>query len=147
MIKINDEICKRLFPENFLSLDDKSKEETDGLAEEILRDNDWNDVFYFFDRFLKNECKTEDSVINFVYLFIRHVGLSFTIPSGYDAYDLLGYILSKVDLEKRWDECGGEFDDFANEALKIDLVKDPYYQFWRDPKVIEASKKYLGKSR
>ena len=52
------------------------------------------------------------------------------------------YILSKMDLEKRWDDCGSLLDDFANTALKIDLVKDPYYQFWKDKKVIEASRKY-----
>ncbi len=47
-----------------------------------------------------------------------------------------------VDLEKHWTDCGGEFDDFANQALKIDLYHDPYYQFWRYPKIIAIAKKY-----
>lgn len=60
----------------------------------------------------------------------------------FDSYDLVGFIYSKVDLEKRWGDCGDLFDDFANEALKVDLMKDPYYQFWRDPKILEISRKY-----
>ena len=77
--------------------------------------------------------------------FTHYVGLNFTIPSDYDAYDLMVYILSKVDLKKRWDDCGSILDDFANTALKIDLAKDPYYQFWRDPKISEAAKNIVSK--
>lgn len=47
-----------------------------------------------------------------------------------------------VDLEKWWDDCGGEFDDFANQALKINLYHDPYYRFWRVPKIIAIAEKY-----
>ena len=146
MAKINAEVCRKLFPANFLSLDEEVQSKTDALAKEVLEDNSWEEVFDCFNHYLRSECKTEDSVINFVCLFLRHVGLTFTIPSKYDSYDLVGFILSKVNLEKRWDDCGGEFDDFANEALGIDLMKDPYYQFWRDSKIIEISKKYGGKA-
>ena len=111
-------------------------------AKEILVDNDWDVVFKEFNNYLRNNCQTEDTVINFVFWFTHYVGLNFTIQSDYDAYDLMGYILSKVDLEKSWDDWSSILDDFANTALKIDLVKDPYYQFWRDKKVIEASRKY-----
>lgn len=142
MIVICNDICKRLFSMDYKTIDDDERKKLDELAEHVLKDNDWNNVYSFFDSYLRNECKTENDVINYVLWFIRYVGLSFTIPSSFDAYDLIGYIYSKVDLEKRWNDCGGEFDDFANEALKIDLVKDPYYQFWRDPKIIEIANKY-----
>ena len=145
MIELNNDICKKIFPENFLALTREEQAQTTEMAKEIIRNNEWEETFRFFNKHLRENCKTEDSVINFVYLFIKYVGFSFTIPSKYDPYDLVGYILSKVNLEKRWDDCGGLFDDFANEALKIDLMKDPYYQFWRDPKIVEICKKYGGR--
>lgn len=142
MIKINNEVCITLFPENFLDLSDEKQEELDELAMSVLKDNDWLEVYKAFDFHLRNNCKTEESVINYVYLFIRYVGLEFDIPYPFDSYDLVGFIYSKVDLKKRWDDCGDLFDDFANEALKVDLMKNPYYQFWRDPKVLEIAEKY-----
>lgn len=81
-------------------------------------------------------------MINYVLFFNRYTSLEFHIPSQYDPYDLVGYIYSMVDLEKRQDDCGGEFDDFANQALKIDLYHDPYHQFLRDPKIIAIAEKY-----
>ena len=142
MIKINLEICKTLFNENFLKLSKEEKNKLDKKAEQVLSENDWKEVYNYFNLFLRSCCDSEDSVINYVYLFLRYVGLKFTIPSEFDSYDLIGFIYSKVDLERRWDDCGDLFDDFANEALKIDLVKDPYYQFWHDPKVLEIAEKY-----
>jgi len=142
MIKIDLNLCNLLFPNNFLELSVEKRRELDEISKTVLLENDWNEVYTVFNLFLRNNCKTEDSVINFVYLFIRYVGFSFEIPSQYDPYDLVGFVYSKVDLEKRWDDCGDFFDAFANEALKIDLVKDPYYQFWRDPKILEIAKKY-----
>lgn len=142
MIKIDFEICNSLFPNNFLKLSVEEKNKYDEIAKNVIKDNEWIDVYKVFDSYLRNNCKSEDSVINFVYLFVRYVGLSFNIPTQYDPYDFIGYIYSKVDLEKRWNDCGDLFDDFANIALNIDLVKDPYYQFWRDPKIIGIAKKY-----
>lgn len=142
-MKITKEICKTLFNHDFLKLNSEDKEKLDQLAVETLSDNSWEDVYSYFDQYLRTECNTEDDVINYVFLFIRYVGLNFNIPSQYDPYDLIGFILSKVDLEKRWDDCDS-FDDFANQALRIDLYRDPWYQFWRDPKVIEAAEKYGG---
>lgn len=114
-------------------------------ANSILQKNSWSDVYENLDFFLRNECKTEDDVINFVHFFVHYYGLKFQIPSQYDPYDLIGYILSMVNLEKRWDDCGGLFDDFANQALRIDLYNDPYYQFWRDPKILAIAEKYKEK--
>ncbi len=114
----------------------------DRLADRIMPDHSRDEIYACFDRYLREDCKTEDDVINYVLFFIRYIGLEFRIPSQCDSYDLVGYIYSMVDLEKHWTDCGGEFDDFANQALKIDLYHNPYYQFWRDPKIIAIAKKY-----
>lgn len=145
MIKIDEKICKKLFSSDFSEISQEKLEDLDSMAACVLKDNSWDEVYRFFNNYLRNECKTENDVINYVNFFFYYVGLKFYIPSEYDPYDLVGYILSMVDLEKRWDDCGSLFDDFANIALRIDLVKDPYYQFWRDPKIIEIAEKYKEK--
>ena len=145
MVKISNETCRKLFAERFQTISSQELEKVRGYAQEILENNSWSDVFWHFNHYLRNECQNEDDVINFVYWFVDDLGLSFSIPSEYDPYDLVGYILSKIDLEKRWDDCGGILDDFANVALRINLMKDPCYQFWRDPKIIEICKRYGGR--
>ncbi len=139
---IDNKFIASLFPDNFMELNEEEKEKLDEKAKKMLEENDWVEVYKKFDYYLRNNCNTEDSVINYIYLFVRYVGLDFDIPYPFDSYDLVGFIYSKVDLEKRWGDCGDLFDDFANEALKVDLMKDPYYQFWRDPKILEISGKY-----
>ena len=131
-----------MFKPNYWEISDNELIKLDEMAQSILKNNQWDIVYQNLDFYLRNECKTEEDVINFIYFFVHYNGLKFQIPSQYDPYDLVGYILSMVDLEKRWDDCGGLFDDFANEALRIDLYNDPYYQFWRDPKIIAITDKY-----
>lgn len=142
MIKMDNEICKKLFSCNYMTTSDNEQKELDNIFNNLLKNDTWDNIYKCFDYYLRNECKTEDDVINYINLFAHYVGLNFKIPSQYDPYDLVGYILSKIDLEKRWEECGGLFDDFANQALRINLYKDPYYQFWKDPKIIEIANKY-----
>ncbi len=141
MKKIDLNICKKLFNSDYWKTSSEEFNKLDRLANEILAKYSWNDVYADFDEYLRNCCKTEDDVINYVSFFVHYMGLSFQIPPKYDSYDLVGYILSMVDLEKRWKDCD-VFDDFANQALKIDLYSDPYYQFWRDPKILEIANKY-----
>lgn len=142
MKTIDLNMCKELFDSDYLKISDQRLEELDKLSHSILKEFSWDDAYACFNTYLRNECQTEDDVINYVRFFVHYFGLKFKIPSEYDPYDLVGYIYSMVDLEKRWEDCGGDFDDFANEALKIDLYHNPYYQFWRDPKIIEIADKY-----
>lgn len=115
-------------------------------AEKMLKENDYSDVFECWNYILRNDCDTEEKVIKFVELMFSFVDYPMTVPYPYDPYDFIGYIYSKVDLKKNWDLCGDTFDSFANQILEssnnIDLVKDPYYQFWRDHKILEIAEKY-----
>ena len=142
MIEIDNEILNKLFKSDYSNTTPEEFAKLDEVAHPILQKNSWDDVYGCFDNYLRNECKTDDDVINYVNFFIHYLGLKFQIPSQYDPYDLIGYILSMVDLEKRWDDCGDLFDGFANQALRIDLYHDPYYQFWRDPKILAIANKY-----
>lgn len=124
---------------------DKRKE-LDEKAEELLNNNNYVDVFEAWNYILRHDCDTEDKVITFVDLMFSFVGFSVAVPHPYDPYDFIGYIYSKVDLEKNWDKCGDTFDSFVNDILmnsnNLDLMKDPYYQFWRDPKILEIAERY-----
>lgn len=142
MNKIDVETLNILFKSNYNTMSVDEIKQLDKLTHSIIQNYTWDVVYGYLDNYLRNECKTEDDVINYISFFTYYFGLKFQIPSQYDPYDLVGYILSMVDLEKRWDDCGGLFDDFANQALRIDLYNDPYYQFWRDPKIIAIADKY-----
>lgn len=142
MNKIDIKTLNKLFKSNYNTINVEEIKRLDELAHSILKNYTWDEAYGNFDMYLRSECKTEDDVINYISFFTYYFGIRFQIPSQYDPYDLVGYILSMVDLEKRWDDCGGLFDDFANQALRIDLYNDPYYQFWRDPKIIAIADKY-----
>ena len=51
-----------------------------------------------------------------------------------------------VDTEKYWEEAGEFLDGFCisilEKAGEISTVKDPYYQSWKDPKIISAVERY-----
>lgn len=61
-------------------------------------------------------------------------------------YELVGYVLFRIDLDKYWDEYGDFIDSFAVSVLesskKVSLMTDPYYAPWEDPKVIKQMEKW-----
>jgi len=128
------------------NLDENSYLTLVAKGQELVSENDYSNIFECWDYILRNECDTEEKVIRFVNLMLAFTGFPVIVPHPYDPYDFIGYIYSKVDLEKNWDKCGDTFDSFVNDILEnsnnLDLVKDPYYQFWHDPKILEIAKKY-----
>ena len=42
MIVICNDICKRLFSMDYKTIDDDERKKLDELAENVLKDNDWN---------------------------------------------------------------------------------------------------------
>ena len=70
MIVICNDICKILFSLDYKTIYDDERKNLVELAEHVLKDNDWNNVYSFFDSYLRNECRTENDVINYVLWFI-----------------------------------------------------------------------------
>ena len=122
--------------------DDDALKEREILAKKILKENSWEEIFETWNNYLRNDCKTPMEIINYLLRLYCYAGDYFRIPPTHDPYDFMGYLLAKVDLDKYWDEGEVIMDTFAIKILNIDLMEDPYYQFWEDPKVIEAAKKY-----
>lgn len=139
------ETTEYLFNCNFFdeSFDPDGSETHQELAEEVMSNNLWQDVFTSWNKYLRNNCSTPEAVINFCNLFVYYGGTENPIR---DPYDFLGYIFSKVDLDKYWDTAGELLDGLAVAILQrtgdISLAKNPFYQSWKDPKLIKAAEKY-----
>lgn len=125
------------------SFDPEDHEEHLDKAYALMKEYSWQEIFPVWNSFLHEHCQTAAQVINFVNLFMYYGATDEYIPNP---YDFVGYILCKVDLDKYWDVAGDTIDSLANAVLQkagcIDLMKDPYYQAWKDPHVIAVIDKY-----
>ena len=136
---------KYLFDCDFFSdsFDPEDHEDHLECAEKLLSTYPWNDIFYAWNRYLRNNCQTPESVINYCNLFSYYGGQDQFIQ---DPYDFLGYIFYMVDIDKYWDDAGEFLDGLSisilEKAGKISTVKDPYYQSWHDPEILKAVEKY-----
>jgi len=131
------------FDLNKLSKDEITKREVKGRK--TIKNNPWTDVFDTWFEYLKSSCKTEEEIINFISVYwaiqIPHCK---KLPLGRDPYDFIGYLLAKIDVNKYEDFCNGIVTPIAIDVLGKSWENDAfiYYDYWNDPKVIEASKKY-----
>lgn len=137
-----------LFNCNFFAedFDPEGKEEHLDCAEDLLSKYAWNDIYPVWNKYLRSKCKTAEEVINFCNLFSYYGGSDYYIP---DAYDFLGYIYFMVDIEKNWDKAGDFLDGLCitilEKADEISLDREPYYQSWKDPKMLATIEKYKKK--
>lgn len=130
-----------LFRCDFFSdeFDPEGKEEHLDKAYDLLEAYPWKDILTSWNAFLHTNCKTPEAVINFCNLFYYYGGTDQFIP---EPYSFLGYIFSIVDWDQFWDTAGDFLDSFCisilEKAGEISLMKDPYYQPWKDPKLQQA---------
>lgn len=124
------------------SFDPEGNEEHLDRAEQLIDSHPWSDVFNSWNNYLHNNCKTPEEVINFCNLFVYYGGTEQFIPHP---YEFLGYIYYMVDTEKYWDEAGELLDSLSVSVLEkageISSWNDPYYQSWKDPKIIAEVEK------
>ena len=139
------ETTSYLFNCDFFSddFDPDGNEEHLECAENVLSTYAFNDIFAEWNRYLRENCKSPEDVINFCNLFSYYGGSDYYIPN---AYDFVGYIYYMVDLDKYWDKAGDFLDGLCISILEksgdVSLARDPYYQSWKDPKVIASVEKY-----
>ena len=128
------------FDEKF---DPEGNEEHLECAEEIMDSFLWGDVFQSWNNYLHKNCYTPEDVINFCNLFSYYGGQDNIIP---DPYEFIGYIYYMVDMDRYWDEAGEFLEGLSISILEksgdITITSDPYYQPWKDPKVLAVVKKY-----
>jgi hypothetical protein len=125
-----------------------SNEEEDVItdrAEQIISEYGWTDTFAAWNQYLKTNCTTPESVVNFANLFWWYGGQDHLIP---DPYDFLGYLYYRVELEP--EKYNGEdiLDSIAITILpkagysNADLVLHPDYMPENDPELIASVERY-----
>ena len=140
-------ISKYLLNCDFFSddFDPEGKEEHLKAAEKFFADYPWNDIYKEWSRYLHEECKTPESVINFANLYMYYDGTSNFIP---DPVAFVGYLYYKVDMDKYWDIAGETFDSLSCQIMTkaglANLIQDPFYKPKDDPRVLAEIKKYKG---
>ena len=128
------------FDDNF---DPDGNEEHLVRAEKMLDSYPWSDIFYAWNEYLHTKCKTPEEVYNYCNLFMYYGGTDQFIPNP---YEFLGYIYYMIDLNTYWDMAGELLDEMSISILEksgeISTWNDPYYQSWKDPKILEEIDKY-----
>ncbi len=71
MKTIDLNICKELFAHDFLKTGHEKFVKLDKLSEEILSNNKWDELYTCFNKYLRENCKTEDDVTWFLICFMN----------------------------------------------------------------------------
>ncbi len=92
------EITNKLFSINFDKdlNDDNISNAYQNMAENLIRNNNWSDVYTCWYNYLINECKTEEEVLNFANLFWFYEGQKHYIPN---AIEFCSYFYACISFE------------------------------------------------
>ncbi len=143
------EITQKLFSVDFeKDLDTDSVIETyENTAAELIKTNNWLDVYACWYDYLVNECKAEEEVLNFANLFWLYEGYKQYIPN---AVEFCSYFYACVSLEHYPDAVdildGITFEVFKNSDVHPNKIL--YYDEYiptEDPMVIDAINKWKEK--
>ncbi len=140
MSKIS-EVTKYLFDCDFFAeeFDENDTYEHYDCAQKLMEENKWDEIYDAWYDYLINCCQTPDSVINYVNLYIYYGGQDQAIRNP---YEFLGYIYCMVNMDQYWDSVGELFDGLSINILencgKANIVKNPYYNPEKDPKLLES---------
>lgn len=120
------------------SFDPEGSEEHQDFAVKVLQLYQWDEIYNWFFHHLTQSCATAESSYNAINLYYCYCFDENPIPNP---YELVGYILFRINLKDSWDKYGDFVDSFTTGILeknkKVDLMADPYYQPWKDPEVIK----------
>ncbi len=97
------EITKKLFDVDWdtLFLNDALYDAYEAMAKELIKNNDWKDVYACWYDYLINECKTQYKVVSFENLFLMYDGDEHPVPN---AAEFAGYLYANVSLDEYWYE-------------------------------------------
>ena len=109
-------------------------------AEELINKAGWDDTFSAWFEYLINNCKTAESVINFVHLYRGYDDFAHMVPNPYEFLGFFYFILelnpSKYDATDNMDEM--TFEILMKAGIKKDLWMDDSYIPEKDPEIIKA---------
>ena len=128
--------------------EDLSSEEEEAIeerAEQMITEYGWENTFSAWEQYLKENCITPESVINFANLFWWYGGQDHPIP---EPHKFLGYFYYRINMEtSKYDEMD-ILDSLSTTILKnagfreADLVLNTQYMPENDPKIIAEVENY-----
>lgn len=135
-----------LFNQNFFADEFDPEGEIPEIAEELLNSYSWNDIYNMCFEHFTNDCTTIEKLYNALNLYYIYSFADQPIPNP---YELIGYILYRIDIEKDWDKYGEFIDTLSisilDNSLGTNYMTDGYYRTWEDPKTIEAVEQWKKK--
>ena len=115
-------------------------------AKKLIDDNNWSDIYECWYQYLINECKDEESILNFANLFWCYGGADHCV---YNAIELVAYFVAYSDRKKHpeWYPLldGISRDLFKNSGIitNEDIIERDYYVL-SDPRIWKEVKRIKG---
>ena len=126
-------------------LSDDEEDKLYSIADDMLTDYEWTQVFSTASEYLHNECKSPEDVINFAHFYWIYGWYENAIE---DPYKFLGYLYYRIDLNvDKYDDMD-ILDSLATTILpragysEADLYLNTQYMPEKDPKILEVVKQY-----
>ena len=124
---------------------DESYEHSD-VADEIIKEYGWKEVFPCWFQFLKENCKTPEEVLNYANLFYYYGGTDYPIR---DPYSFVSYFYYRIDITQYGAQATNILDSIVIPILSrigdVNLEKNPNYAPESDPKIITAIEEWKEK--
>lgn len=140
------EITKKIFSIDF----EKDFENEDvyneyiNIADNLIKNNNWINIYECWYDYLVNECKTEEQILNYANLFWCYEGQNYKIPN---AIEFCSFFYANISFE-HYPDADVILDSISYEVLKnsgIYAYKEIYYDEYiplNDPVMIKAIKKW-----
>ena len=126
-------------------LSDDEEDKLYSIADEVLTDYEWTEVFSSTLKYLHNECISPEDVINFAHLYWIYGWYENDIA---DPYKFLGYMYYRIDLKVDEYDDMDILDSLATTILpragysNADLLLNTQYMPESDPKILEEVENY-----
>lgn len=121
------------------------------LAAGLVKDFGWDTVFHAAFEYLKENCRTPESIMNFAHLYWESWWWNHPIK---EPYRFMGYFYYGIGMDvEEYDSDQDILDSLSCSILiksgykQADLYEDPYYIPERDPLMIQAVEEYINNEK
>lgn len=135
----------------FVELSEQEEEKMEELAAGLVKDFGWDTVFHAAFEYLKENCRTPESVMNFAHLYWESWWWNYPIE---EPYRFMGYFYYRIGMDvEEYDSDQDILDSLSCSILtksgykQADLYENPYYIPERDPLMIQAVEEYINNEK